>query len=255
MEPERRLDPVEQPAIRPEPPVIDVGRDVAGALRRNVADDDDRFAVPYRRRPEPTTHEAKCVPPCEVGPSPIVAAAGVGPFEAADEDPGKPSGRTGPERLGDHSISLVPVATLVVVAADVDERRLERVSEKCEPSRVDVTAADDAVDRAHPLTIGLDLHRGLALIGRREQANRPTPAIAEGPVIGPLDRDATDHEDSGFSSTRSSCDSCPTRRPDPAVRSAWLPVMTGASDPRCSAARRPGGTSSVTFASISSWPP
>src|SRR5437763_14238574 len=115
------------------------------------------------------------------------------PSEAGDRDAGKARGAARLERSGRNPTLLFPAAAAVMVAADVDERRPERVGEEGQPLRRQVAAADHAVEVAEGASVDLLLERPVDLVGRGEEADRAVIAIGERPPVRPADPDAADH--------------------------------------------------------------
>jgi hypothetical protein len=103
------------------------------------------------------------------------------PREPDDRDPGHSIGPAGLEPGRHAQRSLFPLPAPVMVAADVDERDIERVGEERQPLRLEIATAEDAVQRAERLAVRGILKGRLLAVGGGEEPNRPPVAAGEGP--------------------------------------------------------------------------
>ena len=151
-----------------------------------------------------------------------------------------------------------------MIAADPRHRDTERVTEEAEVGRLEVATADDGVETPQGFSIDRVLERGVDRIRYRQQADRFAMACREWALVRPLDptvggssvalgwvdwrRAVQRVEGRRFVLDRASLGRCPLA----AVRSERDSAADAASDRIGSVRWPPGGTSSVTFASISS---
>src|SRR6185503_12980042 len=100
------------------------------------------------------------------------------------------------ERLRDVRAADGPAGITIVVAADVEERRVERVGEKGQVVGLEVAAAEHGVDWAEVGPIALEVE-GWRLLVRDGQEARARAGFRRCGRAGQLDAQTPDHSRSG----------------------------------------------------------
>ena len=77
------------------------------------------------------------------------------------------------------TLSALPVAAAVVVAAHVEQRRVEGIGQEVEVIGLEIAAADDRVERLEGGPVALEVEGRLDLVRDGEQAQRPAVGVAE----------------------------------------------------------------------------
>ena len=160
MQPERRLEAVEQEAIGLEPDVIGIARRVTGAARGDVAEDQGRTSRGHEQvRSGQSNHLSPCRPfvvPCRL---PVPSRPGQSQQrEAARIVLARPL-----PWLWQLS-RLRPRPATVVIAPHVCERSAERVGQEAQAVGREVPTADDEVDRSESLPVALVVDRWVDLV-------------------------------------------------------------------------------------------
>ena len=179
VEPERRPEALEQPAVGREPDVIRVRLAVPHPARRGVAEDEDRRA-PAAQPAQSRDREIRS----DIQPGALLVARRPvlpepGPFERRHGDALDLDELAARQRLGRVDQRLHPVAATVVVAADVRDLRPERVAQEAEIAGLEVAGADDRVDPADLLAVDRVVERRVDVVGDRQQADRRAVAALE----------------------------------------------------------------------------
>jgi hypothetical protein len=169
------------------------------------------------------------------------------PFEPDDRDVRHALDPPGIEPARYSEGPFIPGPATIMVAADEDERRVERVAEKCEPGQVEIAGTEDAVERRDGVASGRVVQSRFRPVRGREEADRAAGPALERPRIRPDDLDPADHRSSSVSG------SAVARLT--AARSSRLSSTNEANDSGGTACERPGATSSVTSASSDGCPP
>src|SRR5947207_3051537 len=121
------------------------------------------------------------------------------PFKPDDRDARETLDATGVEPGRDGQGSFVPLSAPVVIAADIDERGVERIGEECQPLGLEIATPEDSVELTHRLAIDDMLEPWLRGIRSDEKPDRtPIPGL-EGPRIRPRNLEPADHRDSSGS--------------------------------------------------------